>query len=502
MGAVAVLFLLGIASLIAVAEGYDAPWIRVLPVHLPAFALGILLAVLSTADWSDGFRARLEQVGARPWLWWSLAGVLFLFMPLLFGSEPFPQQSTVQVVSLAIVQALFGMFLVIPAVLGPQDHGRIRATLRSRPLAWLGLISYGLYLWHWFVLQTVQVDWLGWPLRQGNWFLLLCLSLPVVIGAAAASWYLVERPILRFVHSRTQTVAPAPPGSRQPRRLAPSHVTLAARRLTPVPAARRRQREAGGMSWSAVWDAPRPFLHPVRTPAGALLTVEAPADHPWHHALWFSIKFVNGENFWEEYGEFGLLETREVDEPPRRCGSSDDRLGAARRRDRRAHRDPHAHPGRRSTTTRTRSTGPRSSSPSPTRSFDRTPFTTWGGYGGLTLRGCPGLARHRADPPRRQPPRPAARRAGRVVRAAGCRRRAPTARDGECGVVARRPPGQPALPDALVREQPGRHLRRGLGELLQRGVPLGRAARVAAGSTLRLRHLVIVHDGPLRSGAS
>ena len=63
-----------------------------------------------------------------------------------------------------------------------------------------------------------------------------------------------------------------------------------------------------------VWDAPRPYVHPLTTPAGAVLSVEAPADHPWHHALWFTIKFVNGENFWEEYGEFGLLRTTGVDD--------------------------------------------------------------------------------------------------------------------------------------------------------------------------------------------
>ena len=101
------------------------------------------------------------------------------------------------------------------------------------------------------------------------------------------------------------------------------------------------------MSWSAVWDAPRPFLHPVRTPAGALLTVEAPADHPWHHALWFAIKFVNGENFWEEYGEFGTARApaRSSSSPGGGVRATIDWVrpdGATRR----AHRDPHAHAGR------------------------------------------------------------------------------------------------------------------------------------------------------------
>ena len=64
-----------------------------------------------------------------------------------------------------------------------------------------------------------------------------------------------------------------------------------------------------GLDWQPHWDAPRPFVHPLRTPAGAVLSAEAPADHPWHHGLWSTVKFVNGENFWEEYDEYGLLQT-------------------------------------------------------------------------------------------------------------------------------------------------------------------------------------------------
>ena len=45
----------------------------------------------------------------------------------------------------------------------------------------------------------------------------------------------------------------------------------------------------------------RPNVHPLKTPSGITLTRDAPEDHPWHHGLWFTIKFVNEENFWEEY---------------------------------------------------------------------------------------------------------------------------------------------------------------------------------------------------------
>ena len=80
-------------------------------------------------------------------------------------------------------------------------------------------------------------------------------------------------------------------------RVRPTRSTIAARTAPsagPTASARRR----------------RPFVHPLRTPAGHVLTVDAPDDHPWHHGLWFTIKFVNGENFWEEYDEYGVLRHR------------------------------------------------------------------------------------------------------------------------------------------------------------------------------------------------
>ena len=204
LNGVIALMLLGVASLVAVGEGYDAPWIGVLPIHLPAFALGILLAAVSTAGWSAGATTRLAKMGRAPWLWWSLALAAFVAIPVVIGDAPFATLSTAQIVGRGICQALLGVFVVIPAVLGPQDRGGVRRLLRSRPLAWLGLISYGLYLWHWFILLTVQGDWLGWRLREGNWVVVLLTALPLVIAAAAASWYALERPILRGVHSLTR----------------------------------------------------------------------------------------------------------------------------------------------------------------------------------------------------------------------------------------------------------------------------------------------------------
>jgi len=44
----------------------------------------------------------------------------------------------------------------------------------------------------------------------------------------------------------------------------------------------------------------KPYIHPLATTDGSVLTWHRPADHIWHRALWFSWKAINGLNYWEE----------------------------------------------------------------------------------------------------------------------------------------------------------------------------------------------------------
>jgi len=52
-------------------------------------------------------------------------------------------------------------------------------------------------------------------------------------------------------------------------------------------------------------DAPKPCFHPVAV-NGVELTALSPPDHPWHRALWFAWKDINGLNYWEEDRSTGL----------------------------------------------------------------------------------------------------------------------------------------------------------------------------------------------------
>lgn len=58
--------------------------------------------------------------------------------------------------------------------------------------------------------------------------------------------------------------------------------------------------------------ADKPYFHPLRTPSGLDITLERPADHPWHRGLWFSWKAINGVNYWEEDPKTGLSKGRSI----------------------------------------------------------------------------------------------------------------------------------------------------------------------------------------------
>lgn len=145
--------------------------------------------------------------------------------------------------------------------------------------------------------------------------------------------------------------------------------------------------------WTYEWGArKRPHIHPLRTPAGHTLTRNAPDDHPWHHGLWFTIKFVNEENFWETYDAYGVL--RHDGEPTVTddgagtvavAGSltwtRPDRETVALREERRW--------TQRSIDDQAYALDFETTLVAPTNVvYDRTPFTTWGGYGGLAFRGA------------------------------------------------------------------------------------------------------------------
>ena len=98
----------------------------------------------------------------------------------------------------------FGM-LVLGAA-GPTRAGT--ALFANRPMTWLGLISYSLYLWHYPLLSAAQaLGWLDGTLAP-RWVIVAVAVVPIVLAVSALSYRFVEKPFLRS--SRAPRVA-APP---------------------------------------------------------------------------------------------------------------------------------------------------------------------------------------------------------------------------------------------------------------------------------------------------
>jgi hypothetical protein len=47
-----------------------------------------------------------------------------------------------------------------------------------------------------------------------------------------------------------------------------------------------------------VYEAPKPYLHPMRTLSGALVSAYRPHDHRWHKGFQMTWSHVSGQNFW------------------------------------------------------------------------------------------------------------------------------------------------------------------------------------------------------------
>jgi len=212
---VAVLYVAGLTfhALALLILTHPAPATLWLPCQIDLFALGMGLAVASAWAAQTGAVPRvLAAAGRHPAWCWLAAAVAFtlaataLHLPRTFGDLPKRGEMGRQ-----ILYGLTALFLVLPAVFGRQEHGAIRRSLRSRPAELLGLISYGIFLWHsdW-VKKLVEWGGLGW-ISQARFASVLVLTLALTLPCAALSYVVIERPLIRLSHRRS-----APAGQPQP----------------------------------------------------------------------------------------------------------------------------------------------------------------------------------------------------------------------------------------------------------------------------------------------
>lgn len=194
---VGVLFAIGIGFrlwTLSLHSQYDGVYGTWLPAWLDHFALGMLLAVLSVRGRAP---ARLDHRWA-PAVCWSLAAASFWVVCTRLGlpREPVNYRAW-QDMAIHVLYGATAFFLVLPGVFGPQDEGAIRRFLRNRAVQAVGLVSYGIYLWHDLWIDEYR-KWIDAPLLHGSFPVTLVIALVLALAAATVSYLLVERPILRW----------------------------------------------------------------------------------------------------------------------------------------------------------------------------------------------------------------------------------------------------------------------------------------------------------------
>lgn len=200
LGAMAVtsaVFNLIVSHRIGIADDQAPLW---LPDYLDWFAAGMLLAVLTSVPAGTRAFAHQRQVlhawAASRGTCAVLAAILFALSMLPLGTPRTLAPATYWQLTMQHYLFLFAaFFIMLPLVLAPSRLGD--GVLGSRAGSLLGNISYSIYLWHPVVMLWLQRR-ISHRIIGGPFVTMLALTLVITICIALLSWFLVERPVLRY----------------------------------------------------------------------------------------------------------------------------------------------------------------------------------------------------------------------------------------------------------------------------------------------------------------
>jgi peptidoglycan/LPS O-acetylase OafA/YrhL len=94
------------------------------------------------------------------------------------------------------MNAAIVLLLLLPGVFGDPARGGVRHFLRWRPIAYTGLVSYGVYLWHQGFTDKAMT-WTDSVPLHANFVLVTGIAVGCSVAAATISWYFLEQPVNR-----------------------------------------------------------------------------------------------------------------------------------------------------------------------------------------------------------------------------------------------------------------------------------------------------------------
>ena len=185
-----------------------------LPAFLDQFAFGMVLALVT----SPAFHT--TDLGRRTWRFlddkWRLITPVLLVAALIafwavatrFGLPTASIDYTArQHVFRHLFYGLFGFLVVAPLALAPRSG--YQTALNLTPLRWLGLASYGIFLWHESIIELVMREYperiLNGPFGRfytGPVLPLLIWVLVATVAVAFATFAFIEAPAIRLAHGR------------------------------------------------------------------------------------------------------------------------------------------------------------------------------------------------------------------------------------------------------------------------------------------------------------
>lgn len=163
-----------------------------LPGALDEFAAGLLLAIFLRSDFGRRVLALLIRRPAVMLAILVVAGMMFWSAVLIHRAGPPFWQSVVTVTTIRTPLAAAAVLLLLIACSLNSE----RWLRWSTPFRYLGVISYGIYLWHWLVLLALHQAGVTSPIVG------LVLTFAITLALSVCSWHVLEKPIItRFSRS-------------------------------------------------------------------------------------------------------------------------------------------------------------------------------------------------------------------------------------------------------------------------------------------------------------
>jgi peptidoglycan/LPS O-acetylase OafA/YrhL len=155
-----------------------------------ALLVGAAASALLVSDWSSLNRG-WSLIRSR-WGKWTARLLPVIGLSLLGIAAHYATGSAHEFgEGLLIVVAIAAVLVIAPLAL--DQRGPVAAVLAWGPVAWLGTISYGVYLWHWPIFLVLNGERTGW-----SGLSLFGVRCAVTLAVSIVSWWAIERPIRRW----------------------------------------------------------------------------------------------------------------------------------------------------------------------------------------------------------------------------------------------------------------------------------------------------------------